>query len=408
MPQPVAYTRNYDFTNFQENFPSQPLPAAPIDANLDAIGTSTGQIVGRLAQIQRDDGALQNQTVTVDSLTNDVRALLGSPLNPRGAWVTATAYAKLDMVSVNGITYVAVSDHTSGVFATDLAANKWLLFSNPAADQGSPFFQKFSGNGVTTSFTLSSALGTDEKALLVFYNDGTAAKFQPLQPTAFTVNGTALTISPAPVLGTDNIYVFSPSTLLGAIAASQAAAEAAALAAGTSATNAANSASSASTSASNASTSATNASNSASSASTSASTATTQASNASTSASNASTSATNASNSAAASAASSQLTLNAQSGTTYTLVLSDANKLIECTNAAAITLTIPTNASVAFPLGTQIAIAQGGAGQITISPAGGVTLLSKFSRLKCEAQDGMIFLLKQATNTWRVTGDLVP
>jgi hypothetical protein len=242
MAQPVAFTRNYDFTDYQADFPNTPLPAAPLDANLDAIAASTGQIVGAIAQIQRDDGALKNQIVTFDSLSNDVRALLGSDLNPRGAWVTATVYAKLDMVSVNGITYIAVTDHTSGTFATDLAANKWILFSNPVASSGSSFFQQFSGDGSTTVFTLSSSLGTDENALLIFYNDGAASKFQPLKPTAFTVNGTSLTISPAPVLGTNNIYVFSPSNLLGAISASQAACAASESAAATSATNSSNSA----------------------------------------------------------------------------------------------------------------------------------------------------------------------
>ena len=62
-----------------------------------------------------------------------------------------------------------------------------------------------------------------------------------------------------------------------------------------------------------------------------------------------------------------------QTGTSYTLALADNHRLVECANAAAITVTVPTNAAVAFPLGARIEIAQTGAGQITVSGAG-VTL----------------------------------
>ena len=41
--------------------------------------------------------------------------------------------------------------------------------------------------------------------------------------------------------------------------------------------------------------------------------------------------------------------MNPQTGTSYTLVLADAAKIVECANAAAITLTVPPNSSVAFP-----------------------------------------------------------
>ena len=53
---------------------------------------------------------------------------------------------------------------------------------------------------------------------------------------------------------------------------------------------------------------------------------------------------------------------NAQTGTAYTLALSDAGKLVTFNNAAAITLTIPTNASVALPICTRIDLLQYGAG----------------------------------------------
>ena len=96
---------------------------------------------------------------------------------------------------------------------------------------------------------------------------------------------------------------------------------------------------------------------------------------------------------------------NAQTGTTYTLVLTDVAKVISLTNAASITLTIPTNASVAFPTGTQILLYQGGAGQVTIGGAG-VTIRSQGTKLKIQGQYGVAGLLKVGTDEWVAFGNL--
>jgi hypothetical protein len=96
---------------------------------------------------------------------------------------------------------------------------------------------------------------------------------------------------------------------------------------------------------------------------------------------------------------------NAQSGSDYPLVLADAGKQIEMSYATANTLTVPTNASVAFPVGTQIAVLQTGAGQTTITPAGGVTI-NGYPGLKLAAQWAGCVLTKRATNTWVVQGGL--
>lgn len=231
MPYPDPYQRSYDFTTFQEQFPAQPLPAAQIDANFDNVGTSINQTQNRAAIIQRDDGQLKNKIVTVDSLSNSVAALLGSSIVPRGAWVTATVYAAMDLVSSGGVTYLAVSAHTAtGSFATDLAGGLWILFSNALADSGTSYFQKFAGNGSQTVFTTSSDLGEDENSLMVFYDNGTT-DYQPVDPADYTISGTTLTFGAAPLIGTNNIYVFAPSLLLGAASSSAAAAAVSAAAA---------------------------------------------------------------------------------------------------------------------------------------------------------------------------------
>lgn len=95
---------------------------------------------------------------------------------------------------------------------------------------------------------------------------------------------------------------------------------------------------------------------------------------------------------------------NSQTGTTYTLVLTDRDKVVEQSNASAITTTIPTNASVAFPVGSIIEIYQEGAGQITVAAAGGVTLRAP-GGAKTRVQYSSVSLRKRATNEWVLSGD---
>lgn len=101
-----------------------------------------------------------------------------------------------------------------------------------------------------------------------------------------------------------------------------------------------------------------------------------------------------------------RVTENAQTGTTYTLVLTDAGKLVSLTNASAITLTVPPNSSVAFPVGTRIDLAQLGAGQVTVAAGAGVTINSYASALSLVGQYAGATLVKTATDTWLLVGNL--
>jgi hypothetical protein len=100
------------------------------------------------------------------------------------------------------------------------------------------------------------------------------------------------------------------------------------------------------------------------------------------------------------------LTLNAQTGTTYTLVLTDATKLVTLDNASPITVTVPTNTSVAFPTGSQINLVQKGVGSVTVTGDTGVTVNATPS-LITRAQWSAATLIKIDTNTWILLGDLV-
>lgn len=102
--------------------------------------------------------------------------------------------------------------------------------------------------------------------------------------------------------------------------------------------------------------------------------------------------------------ASTDLVLNAQTNTTYTLVIGDKNKLVTLNNASPITLTVPLNSSVQFPTGAQINIQQIGAGQVTVAGAGGVTINGTGTKLR--AQWSAATLVKTATDTWTLIGDI--
>ena len=98
--------------------------------------------------------------------------------------------------------------------------------------------------------------------------------------------------------------------------------------------------------------------------------------------------------------------LNAQTGTTYTLALTDVAKVVTLSNAAAITLTVPPNGTVAFPIGTQILLYQGGAGAVTVSPGAGVTIQAQGSKDELFGQYAMAGLLKLATDEWVLFGNI--
>ena len=93
-------------------------------------------------------------------------------------------------------------------------------------------------------------------------------------------------------------------------------------------------------------------------------------------------------------------TINTETASTYTLALVDAGGIVERNNASANTVTIPTNAAVAFPLGTRIDITQYGAGATTVDGAG-VTLRGN---LNISAQYEGVSIYKRATDEWVITG----
>lgn len=103
------------------------------------------------------------------------------------------------------------------------------------------------------------------------------------------------------------------------------------------------------------------------------------------------------------------LGINTQTGTTYTTVLADNGKLVTLSNASGITLTIPPNSSVAYPVGAQLNLAQLGAGQVTFAGGSGVTIVSTgatASAPKLRVQYSTATAIQTSADNWLVVGDI--
>lgn len=99
--------------------------------------------------------------------------------------------------------------------------------------------------------------------------------------------------------------------------------------------------------------------------------------------------------------------INAQTGTTYTPVLADAGKIVTLNNGSAITLTIPPNSSVAYPVGSSLTFINIGAGLTTFAQGSGVTIASSGGTATAPsitAQHNSATCIKIATDTWQVIG----
>jgi hypothetical protein len=101
------------------------------------------------------------------------------------------------------------------------------------------------------------------------------------------------------------------------------------------------------------------------------------------------------------------LTPISQKSASYTLSsLTERDDLIEMGSGSAMTLTIPADATLNFPIGTSLDVLQTSTGQVTIAGAGGVTV-NATPGLKLRTQWSSVTLFKRAANTWVAYGDLM-
>ena len=185
MSQPVPYTRQYSFTDYQTTHPSDPLPGNQVDAELNAVKQTLDQTLSNIAKIQRDDGALANASVGVDQMKPEVNF----GLNAVTDWQAGVVYQPNNGVWYQGKMYRCLLAHTATVFATDLAALRWslLLDVNTKVDARADAYiptvlpalvstavATAVGAKLVSTSTTSLAIGTGAKTLTVQLDEGWA------------------------------------------------------------------------------------------------------------------------------------------------------------------------------------------------------------------------------------------
>jgi len=100
------------------------------------------------------------------------------------------------------------------------------------------------------------------------------------------------------------------------------------------------------------------------------------------------------------------LQINAQTGTTYTFADGDQSKLVTASNGSAQTYTVPPNSGEPFDVGTAITVIGIGAGKVTLAEGSGVTINSLDSEKAINGQHASVTLIKTATDTWQLIGNL--
>jgi hypothetical protein len=101
--------------------------------------------------------------------------------------------------------------------------------------------------------------------------------------------------------------------------------------------------------------------------------------------------------------------VNEQTGTTYTLTASDNGKIVRCTNASAVTVTLPQTSTETLAAGFQCTVVQAGAGQVTLALEGSDTIRDASSNLNINNQWGAAYVLKETAgspNNYDVYGDV--
>jgi hypothetical protein len=164
MAQPTPYSRLQNLLTYATAHPSAPFNASYVDAELDAIETTLDAILANLVLIQRDDGYLKNGSVHADAFSTASLALIASDWTPLGLWLTATAYVVGDVVQESTSSYVCATAHTSGTFATDYAAGKWVILGATAATTASGITASAYGHIAATTVQGFLQELVDEKA----------------------------------------------------------------------------------------------------------------------------------------------------------------------------------------------------------------------------------------------------
>lgn len=224
MAQPTPYVPATSFSDHTAAQPDVPQDGTDMDAEFQAIKLTLDEILANLALIQRDDGALANGIVTSSSLAPS----LSVGVEPATSWLTATAYVQsTDLVWQSGKLYSCLVSHTSGTFATDLAAAKWLEIFDLAsevpgvtgvfarsfttltsagspytlteADNGKAYLVNTAGGSITVNLPNSSGLLASDFCRFRFIRTSASNTFTIARAGSDTINGATSLVGTAAV-----------------------------------------------------------------------------------------------------------------------------------------------------------------------------------------------------------------
>jgi hypothetical protein len=147
MPYPTNYTVTYNYTGFQQSQGNNAFPGTQIDADLAGLTANISSLSTFMKNVMRSDGQLNNGLVTIDALSP---GLVLASMTPANAWATGAQYFKNISVVQSSKLYRAIVDHTSGVFATDLAAAKWVFVGDLTAGPPGPAGAAYGGTSATS------------------------------------------------------------------------------------------------------------------------------------------------------------------------------------------------------------------------------------------------------------------
>jgi hypothetical protein len=220
MAQPTPYVKA---TNFQEEEADNvagrsTVRTAMVDAELAAIELTLEETLANLAVIQRDDTGLQDLIVTTESLSANVKALFAGGINPRGTWLTTTSYAVKDVVETGTpfVSYICVIAHTSGVFATDRSAGKWMVLGQEPGSIVITDLTLTTGGIVLSTNNTQDLAATANRFRSGYFGTSVFASTSVVTPLVGTITATPLVFqyNGAAIFQSDNVN-FRPSADLG-------------------------------------------------------------------------------------------------------------------------------------------------------------------------------------------------
>jgi len=78
-PLPVDYDRQNNFTDYSILYPNTPISGSQLDIEFNAVEQALDQTQARLRLIQRDDGAILNQSIGLDQLKTEALTGVNAP-----------------------------------------------------------------------------------------------------------------------------------------------------------------------------------------------------------------------------------------------------------------------------------------------------------------------------------------